>query len=322
MIRRGLSGTLLLLALASCGRSDQKAKPSDIEKSGEAKTSAPLPSTSPAGSGSGAPEKPWLTQEVAEQIVNSDSLMGTAFAGVTLGGPAPPDDVRARIAELARTNDIKLDLEIVDNKVAAVRFDVSYSGCCGYEPADRLARRLGRPFMQPQLDGPKEWSNDWAHVFDNVHLRVRVRVNRVAVRWEPVIPTYAAFVDRADKLIGTEITAMRDALGDRVIEMDAGKKYFVELPYQVSGYLSDLMKLEERKDLGFVVVAASGRIHEVVIPLDTSDEPNRNFMLALTKRWGTPKEKETDSSHSWTWQSKTRSIVAESGETAVIRAIP
>ena len=93
----------------------------------------------------GARERPWLTREATAQIVTVDGSLGPLFAGVELGGPPPTPDVRARINAFARANQVEIELDVADDTLVAVRFAVSFGGCCGYEAADVLALRLGRP---------------------------------------------------------------------------------------------------------------------------------------------------------------------------------
>lgn len=133
-------------------------------------------------------ETPWLTPEAAAEVIGPGGNLGPLFTGVILGGTPPLPEVRARIAEFARTNNVDIDLEIVDDEVAAIRFEVMYGGCCGYEAADRLAARMRRPTTGGGCMGTVEtWINDWATVVEEgVHMRARVHVNRLVVRWEPV----------------------------------------------------------------------------------------------------------------------------------------
>src|SRR5687768_5811942 len=84
-------------------------------------------------------ETPWLSKEAASQIVGPGGTLGPLFANVMLGGLAPSAEERARIAEFASANRVKIDLEVDDDELVAIRFDVTYGGCCGYEGAEVLA---------------------------------------------------------------------------------------------------------------------------------------------------------------------------------------
>lgn len=65
------------------------------------------------------PEQPWLSADATAQIVSADGLPGPLFV-------------------------VAIDLEIRDGGLTAIRFAVTYGGCCGYEAADKLGLRLGR----------------------------------------------------------------------------------------------------------------------------------------------------------------------------------
>ncbi|MGE5187027.1 MAG: hypothetical protein ACM31C_33480, partial [Acidobacteriota bacterium] len=148
----------------------------------------------------------WLTREASAQVIGEDGTPGPLFAGVYLGGPAPSDAARARIAEFARRNHVAIELDVADDSVQAIRFDVTFGGCCGYEAADVLALRMHRPHTGGCcVCGADSWSDDWATTSDDgIYTRARVRVNRVAVRWERVLAP-GELVERADALVGTDI---------------------------------------------------------------------------------------------------------------------
>lgn len=146
-------------------------------------------------------EAPWLSREAASQIIGSRGGLGPLFEGIELGGPAPSAGVRARIAQFARANNVKIELEIAEDEVAAVRFEVMFGGCCGYEGADVLALRLDRPTAQDCCGCEKSWLDDWAITTDDgAVLRARVRVNRVSVRWERPL-TVDDLVERRTRIV-------------------------------------------------------------------------------------------------------------------------
>ena len=253
------------------------------------------------------PERPWLTHEAAAQIVGPDGTLGPLFAGVELGGPAPSPGVAARIAEFARANDVRLDLEVVDGALAAVRFDVSYSGCCGYEGADTLAMRLGRQSTGGCcVCGPDTWINDWAAAGEGgIQWRVHVRVNRVTVRWERT-PTLPELVERADGMLGLETSAVRRAAGDRWNELEPDR-YSVDVALPLPGRGS--VQLRSHGDLGVELLAQRGRIVQVSLALrGIDDEAAKALPTLLRARWGSPRVKDQ---HTWMWWTSDRVITAE-----------
>ena len=156
-----------------------------------------------------------------------------------------------------------------------------------------------------------------------MHVRVRVRVNRVDVRWERTLTT-AALLERADGMIGADVASVRDAMGDRWKEIEPGRRYFLELPYQLSEmtWFPDVAP-ELRSDLGFPVVVAAGRVSEVAIALDrlrNSDEAMDAFKKALRARWGQPRVPRGETA-TWTWRTANRAITAEFFGSLVIRAL-
>src|SRR5262245_16009680 len=64
-------------------------------------------------------EAPWLTQQAAAQIVGKGGTLGPLFAGVAIGGPEPAPEVRARVAEFARTNHVEIAFDVVSGELAA-----------------------------------------------------------------------------------------------------------------------------------------------------------------------------------------------------------
>lgn len=178
---------------------------------GARRSDPPRPAPAPAR----PHETPWLTPDAAAQVIGPGGRLGPLFDGTSFGEPVPAD-VRARIATFARANRVAIDLEVSDGELAAIRFEVSYGGCCGYEGADVLALRLERPHTGGCcVCGPDTWIDDWALVTDDgVYVRARVRVNRVVVRWERAWSA-PEIVEHADQLLGQSAAVVRARSGDR-----------------------------------------------------------------------------------------------------------
>ena len=249
------------------------------------------------------PEAPWLTREAAAEIIGPGGALGPLFTGVVLGGSAPLAAVRARIAEFARTHDVAIDLEIVDDEVAAVRFEVMYGGCCGYEGADTLAARIGRPKIGGGCtgDGPS-WLDDWAAtVEEGVHFRASVRVNRVLVRWEPVA-TFDELLERADRLLGADRGAVSRKARDRWIEVEPGRHYRLEVPYPLRG------PRPYRDELGMDAVVEKGRIAEVSFSIRDPDAEPTKVPAVLRSHWGRPRVHADEPT--WTWHRPDRIVQA------------
>jgi len=272
-------------------------------------------------------ERPWLTREAAAQVVGPAGSLGPLFSDVELGGPAPAPVVRTRIAEFARANGIDIDFEVIDGELVAVRFDVTFGGCCGYEGADALARRFGRPRTQSCCGCTPDWVDDWTVALeDGVHVRGRVRVNRVAVRWERTA-TIAELLDRAESVIGKARARVRASAGDRWTELEPGHRSLLEVPYPFAR-ASDFgfpVKLEARDDLGLQVMVEHGRIAEVSFVLrDVDDDAARELPTVLRARWGQPRIVGNEPK-TFAWQTPARSITAELDGVPmriVIRALP
>lgn len=315
---RVLGITVVVASIASCP-SEKRRTPAPTIETGSARAGSTLPTT-PTGGSAVVPERPWLSIEATDQLVNKDGSPGPALADIQLGGPVPTDAVRARVAELAKANGVDIDVETVDNKVVALRLGVSYGGCCGYEGADKLAFRFARPYMQLMDGEPKIWANDWVHRHDPLIAHVRVRVNRIDVRWERML-TATELMGRTDGLLGSEVASARDALGDRWREIAAGQTYLVELPFWFRGY-PDKVKLAERTDLGIIAAVDGGRITELTVALDLSDETERDLKAALRARWGVPRVKKEERAETWSWRTATRRITAELGEGKLTIGMP
>ena len=252
-------------------------------------------------------ERPWLAPEAAAEIIADGGAPGPLFDGIELGGPAPPPEVRARIAAFARAHDVDLELEIADDELVAVRFAVTFGGCCGYEGADVLALRLERPRTGTCCESDGDWTgwlDDWSVARDDTVMHVRVRVNRVAVRWERRAKA-TELLDRVDAVIGVTIASARAAAGDRWTDIEPGRRFLLELPYAF-GDARGTVSLRDRDDLGAQLVAAAGRITEASFSV-RSDGALDELRAALTARWGRPRvTDETD----WSWRTPDRTITA------------
>lgn len=171
-----------------------------------------------------ARETPWLSREAAREIVGPGGALGPLFADVFLGGPAPSAATRARIAGFATTNGVTIDLDVVDGDLVAIRLEVTYGGCCGYEGADALGMRLGRP--RPVgccVCGTPTWTNAWSIASDTgVHARVRINVNRVNILWERLL-THEELLERAERLLGADRHAVAREAGPRWNELSGGR---------------------------------------------------------------------------------------------------
>lgn len=258
-------------------------------------------------------EDPWLSKEASAQIVNDGGRLGPLFDGVVLGGPAPSKEIRDRVEKFARANDVEIDLEIVDERLDAVRFSVTYGGCCGYEGADVLAMRLDRPSVGGGcFGGAPMWINDWAITSENgTYLRASVRTNRVDVRWERTLTT-AALLERANGLLDQDAVKLKAAEGKRWVEV--GNRNTLAVPYHFQAYGYEYAVDMRYAEHGLELVVAHGRISEVsfLLPELSSDEGERrrNAEKALLASWGRPTKK---SDELWTWRTADRYVTAEHG---------
>lgn len=216
-------------------------------------------------------ETPWLTPEAAAEVIGPGGSLGPLFTGVFVGGTPPLPEVRARIAAFARAHDVDIDLEIVDDEVAAIRFEVTYGGCCGYEAADRLAARIQRPTTGGGCSGgPEMWVDDWvAMVEDGLHVRVRVRVNRLVVRWQPMA-TLPEILERVDRMLGS-----RDG-GDQ-----PDRAYRLDVAYPVQDYY-------QHEDVGLDVVVRERRVAEVSFSIRAPYGEPDFVRDTVRSHWGTP----------------------------------
>jgi hypothetical protein len=253
-------------------------------------------------------ETPWLSPEAAAQIIGPGGSLGPLFAGTSFGEPVPAA-VRSRIAAFARANHVAIDLEDRDDELAAIRFEVSYSGCCGYEGVDVLALRLARPYTGgPCLGGPETWVNDWALMIDEgTYVRARVRVNRLVVRWERAWSA-PEVVEHADELVGQSVAAVRARLGDRWFDLPVGA--LIEAPFVFPAfgvYPGSATPLND-DERGIHVLVEHGRIAEVSFVLADRDASVAPLREAVRARWGRPRTKRGDI---WKWRTPDRSITAD-----------
>jgi hypothetical protein len=253
-------------------------------------------------------EVPWLTKEAAAQIVAPGGAPGPLFDGVHLGLPVPAEEAD-RIAAFAKANNVELGLEIVEGDLAAIRFTVSYGGCCGYEGADVLAARMGRPETgHCCVCGPNTWIDDWTVIEDGIRMRGRVRVNRVSVRWEKPA-TLAEIVERADSLLGADRDAVARAAGDRWSVIEPNRRFLLEVPFPTasSNDYGVAPRLEDRLDMVLLVTARAGVITEISFTLrdpDRGDDEPSRISNILEARWGRAKRGE----YEWTWRKQDRVV--------------
>jgi hypothetical protein len=256
-------------------------------------------------------EVPWLTKEAAAQIVNVGGSLGPLFEGLHFGLPVPAD-AAARIEAFAKANHVELALEIVEGDLAAIRFSVSYGGCCGYEGADLLADRMGRPETGDCcVCGPNAYIDDWTTVSDDgIHMRGRARINRVLVRWEKAA-TLAEIVARAESLLGADRDAVARAAGDHWYEIEPNRRFMLEVPFPVASSrdYGSPPRLEDRGDIGVFLTARAGVITEVLFTVrepNRSDESPSEIPKVLEAQWGRTKRGE----YNWTWRKPDRVVEA------------
>ena len=255
--------------------------------------------------------KPWLAPEMATQIIGDTGSLGPLFADVHLGGPGPSPATRARIEAFARAQHVDIDLDVADGALVAVRFGVTYSGCCGYEGADTLARRLQRPSTGGCcVCGPERWVDDWKLATDDgLEATARVRVNRVEVRWRHMLPL-AELLARGEAMIGRRASDVGLAVGADWSETGDGQ-FVAALPYASRSSLPYVALRSE--DRGLRVVAEARRIVEVSFTVP--DGQGDALSTALRARWSAPRVRET----TWQWERGGHRITAErsSSETQI-----
>ncbi len=240
-----------------------------------------------------------MSKEAAAQIVGDDGTLGPLFANVMLGGLAPSPEERARIEEFARANRVKIDLEVDDDQLVAIRFDVTYSGCCGYEGAEVLALRARRPHRGGGcMGGEPTWIDHWAITHDDgTYLRAHVDLNRVVFRWERALTT-EELLERADATFGVDTAKLARTAGDRWRSLGAGA-FVLELPYRQTPW--EWISLEQ---LGMTIAADRGRVSELTLRV-TSDD--KSIEDSLKAHWGRPSVHES----TWTWRKGDRIIEAD-----------
>ena len=245
-------------------------------------------------------ERPWLTNQAAAQVITADGTLGPLFGTLTLGGLAPTPEERARVDAFAKANDVRIDLDTVDDELVAIRFAVTYGGCCGYEGAEVLALRAHRPTRGGGcMREPATWVSDWSIAHDDgTHLRASVDHNRVTFRWERTL-TADEVLERADATIGTEAAKLSRTTGDHLRSLGAGG-FLLEVPYDQGDWES-----ASRSRLGMSLTAERGRVNEVSVIIRSSEE--RTVEEALRARWGRPAIRDTV----WTWRKGDRVIEAD-----------
>lgn len=259
-------------------------------------------------------ERAWLSREAAAQIIAPTGGLGPLFAGVVLGGPAPDAAVRERISEFARDNNAILDFEIEGNQLRAVRLDVTYAGGVGYEGADVLALRVGRPSTGGCcVCGPDTWVNDWVLATeDGAYVRARVNVNRVVVRWERAI-TAGELVDQVMALFGQHEAVLAGHEG-WIQEYAASAElptssWRLEFPYRLDAVG------HRPGENAFRVEVKHGRIASIQLglnnepTLDTGEQPEPAAASLLRARWGKPRDtKDGYGNALWSWRQRDRTI--------------
>lgn len=258
----------------------------------------PQPSTPSEAAVLPAPEKPWLSREAEAQIFAGPGQLGPLFDGVLLGGGAPTAETRERIAAFARANDLTIDFEIVEDELVAIRLDVTFGGCCGYEGIDLLAQRLGQPNNGGGCGTPKFFYDNWAITHeDGTHVRAAVFVNRLRIRWERSL-SFAELAATAESMIGADRGTLADAGDDRWLEIESGKRYLYELPYAYSDRQYQSGALDRER--GIQVVTDRRIVTEVTFT--TPGDRDK-----LRARWGKPRVGADDA---WTWHRGDRTISA------------
>jgi len=257
-----------------------------------------------------APETPWLSHEADAQIIGDGGEPGPLFAGLPLGGPAPLPEMRARIDAFAKANHVDIDLDVRDGELVAIRFGVTYHGCCGYEGADMLALRVRRPSYGGGCTGPwpPEWINDWAFANgDGIHVRAKVRVNRLEVRWERT-ESLAELLEHADRLLGQQTQKVRETEKHRFAELIPHERYVVEAPMPSPAWPDRI----GHDDLGIVLEAHAGRITEVTLEIDRVDIEELD--RAMRARWGRPHVADDEDP---IWRLADRTVTISSGRITI-----
>nr|MBA3454460.1 hypothetical protein [Deltaproteobacteria bacterium] len=250
-------------------------------------------------------EAPWLTREASAQLIGPGGTLGPLFAGVILGGSAPPAAIRERIAAFAAEHDVDIDLEIRDSEVVAVEVGVTFDGGFGYEGADVLALRL----LRPSFSGcgvPKTWLNDWGlGLDDGTYLHARVRVNRIEVRWIPTM-SQTEVLTFAESLLDARISDVRRLVGDRLL--DRGGSAEVEIPFAAT---RDDPFAHAYGDFAMHLLVEEGRVASVRVDLrGWNEEQERANTRLVTARFGRPRKHHNEHSTWWRWRRPDRIIDA------------
>lgn len=241
-----------------------------------------------------AHERPWLSHEAMQQLVGEGGGLGPLFADLTLGGPAPAQATRERIAAFAHAHDVAIRLETQHDELVAVHVGVTFGGCCGYEGADTFGRLVHRSLVYanccPCRGTP---ADDWSATSDDgLVIRGHVHVNQIDVRWEAAA-TVADLLDRGEGLLGESRAKVRARAGDRWHdgELDTAT---LEVPHPAATWGAGVAALS----LSFT----QGRVAEVTMPL-SSDEPDDVGEL-LRARYGRPRDADEVS----TWRLRDRVV--------------
>ena len=258
-------------------------------------------------------ERPWLSSEAEAQLFGPGGRLGPLFDDVDLGGAPPSPEVRTRIADFARANEVDIRFETAEGELAAVRVAVTFAGCCGYEGADALARRLRQPGTAECSTCGPEWVDTWGLVLDpRVHVRGHVHVNRVELQWERT-ESFVELLDRAEALFGKAPAGLRAAARDRLTEFQPGR-YLLQVPFVFDpGFMfwSAPGGGWTRDDLEVELAAEHDRIAEVAMTI-RGNEYEKGAEAALRARWGRP-EIGGGPSETWTWHRDDRTITVGLG---------
>ena len=242
------------------------------------------------------PEKPWLAKEAVAQIVAESGALGPLFDGIDVGGAPPTARQRALIAEFARKNNVTIDFDVRGGVLEAIKFEVTYGGCCGYEAADLFARRIGRPYNGGGCFGEKEWLNDWAaSPGDGTRMRAKVAVNTVSLRWDAEL-SVPELLARADGVIGRPADAVSRHAAERWISLERGK-FLLEEPYPFEG-LDNWARATRSFDLGFHLGVADNRVTSVTFAIREGDLEASKVVPQLIAHWG--KAQKSGDTYSWT----------------------
>jgi len=247
------------------------------------------------------PEKAWLSREAAAQLT-AGGMLGDLFVGVTLGGSPPSAEIRERVAAFARANDVTIDFEIVDDELVAIRAEVTFGGCCGYEGVEALGSRLGQPNNGGGCGIPKFYYDNWTIANeDGTHVRVSAQVNRMKLRWERTV-SLGDVVTRADRALGADRGTLAETAGDRWSELESGKRYRLEVPYEFGS--TSYNPLRSQPASGLLVTTDRRIVTEVSFMTNEDREETR---AKLKKQWGKPR---VAAEEQWIWYRNDRVVVA------------